>query len=205
VSTLKRISLLLALGACLGTTGCGSDDEGGRQIPADTAAALERQLDNVQDRLNNGSVGACEDILEGPRGPNRDAVQQLVEGLPEDVDPDVRDALQQSFDNLWELVQGECDERAPDEPPETESTPLPTPTETETETEPTETTPPPTDTTTNPEDAPLPNDGDGNGNGNGNGGGNGGGGDSGGAVPDTGDISGGVGPSKLKDKGKVTP
>jgi hypothetical protein len=203
VSTFKRIFLPLALVASLATAGCGSDDEGGRPIPADTAAALESQLDKVQDRLDNGSVGACEDILEGPRGPNRDGVQQLIDGLPEDVDPDVRDALQQSFDNLWELVQSECDERAADEPPETESTPLPTPTETETETEtqPTETTPPPTDTTTNPEDAPLPDDGDGNGNGNGNG--NGGG--SGGAVPDTGDLSGGVGPSKLKDKAKVEP
>jgi hypothetical protein len=190
VTTLKRISLLLALGACLAIAGCGSDDEGGKPIPADTAAALESQLDGVQARLDNGTPGACKDILEGTRGPNRDAVQQLLDGLPGDVDPDVRDALEQSFENLWSLVESKCEDLQADEPTQTQTQtqPEPEPDTTETQTETIETTPPETDTETNPEEAPLPPDGDG---------------ESDGAIPGTGN-GGGVGPGVLKENGKGT-
>ena len=181
MTTLKRISLLFALGACLAAAGCGSDDEGGKKISAATAAALAAQLDKVQERLDNGSEGACKDILEGPRGPNKAAVQQLIDGLPNDVDPDVRDALQESFDNLWSLVESECQDLTPDEPTQTETqTQTEETTPTETESVPTETTPPPTETTP-PATETTPPDGngnsggaippEGNGNGNGNGGG----------------------------------
>ena len=197
MTTLKRISLLLALGACLAAAGCGSDDEGGKKISAATAAALAAQLDKVQERLDNGSEGACKDILEGPRGPNKAAVQQLIDGLPNDVDPDVREATQESFDNLWSLVESKCQELQADEPAQTTPTDTQTDTTpTETETQPTETTPPPTDTEpTTPDQQPLPPEGDGdnggtippdeNENGNGNGNGNGG---------------GGVGPGAAKEK-----
>ena len=190
MTTLKRISLLLALGACLATAGCGSDDEEGKPLPADTAAALESQLDGVQARLDNGTEGACKDILEGTRGPNRDAVQQLLEGLPNDVDPDVRDALKESFDNLWSLVGSKCEELKPEEPAQTETT-EPETTTTETDTETTETTPPDTDTEpTTPEEETIPPDGDG---------------ENGGAIPET-DSGGGVGPgsSKLKKNDRAT-
>ena len=182
MTTLKRISLLFALGACLAAAGCGSDDEGGKKISAATAAALAAQLDKVQERLDNGSEGACKDILEGPRGPNKAAVQQLIDGLPNDVDPDVRDALQESFDNLWSLVESKCEDLKPDEPAQTETQTQTQTEETPTETEsvPTETTPPPTETTP-PATETTPPDGngnsggaippEGNGNGNGNGGG----------------------------------
>jgi hypothetical protein len=189
VTTLKRISLLLALGACLAAAGCGSDDEGGKPIPADTAAALESQLDGVQARLDNGSEGACKDILEGSRGPNRDAVQQLLDGLPDDVDPDVRDALEESFDNLWSLVESRCADLQADEPTQTQTQPEPETDTTEVPTETTETTPPAeTETETNPEEAPLPPEGDG---------------ENGGTVPEDG-SGGGAGPGaiKLKNQGK---
>ena len=184
MTTLKRISLLFALGACLAAAGCGSDDEGGTRIPADTAAALATQLDGVQARLDNATPGACKDILEGPRGPNRAAVQQLIDGLPDDVDPDVRAALQESFDNLWSLVESKCEDLEPDEPAQTETTEQET-TPTETETEPTETIPPPTETEpTTPEEAPLPPDGNG---------------ENGGEIPPDGN-GGGVGPGATKEK-----
>ena len=180
MTTLKRISLLLALCACLAAAGCGSDDEGGTRIPAATAAALQQQLYGVQARFDNGTPGACKDILEGTRGPNRAAVQQLIDGLPNDVDPDVRDALQESFDNLWSLVESKCQDLEPDEPAQTETNTEPETTTTETESVPTETTPPPTETTP-PATETTPPDGngnsggaippEGNGNGNGNGGG----------------------------------
>jgi hypothetical protein len=187
VTTLKRISLLLALGACLAAAGCGSDDEG-TPIPADTAAALDRQLDGVQARLDNGSAGACRDILEGSRGPNRDAVRQLLDGLPGGVDPDVRDALEQSFENLWSLVERRCEEAAADEANKPEPAPEPETTTPETQTETTETTPPETDTGTTPEEETLPPDGDG---------------ENGGAIPpdENGNGNGGgIGPGAAKEK-----
>jgi hypothetical protein len=163
--------------------GCGGDDKG-KPIPVATATALNGELDNVQARLDNGSAGACKDILEGSRGPNRDRVNQLIDSMPDDVDSDVRSALQDSFDKLWDLVQQECDDRQAkedqtkpkkkeEEEPKQDTTPTDT---TPTDTTPTDTTP--TDTTPTDE-SPLPNDGDGDSGGvpgnNGNGVGNGGG------------------------------
>jgi hypothetical protein len=186
---------LLAL--ALVAAGCGGDDEG-KPIPAATATQLDAQLDGVQARLDNGTAGACKDILEGPRGPNLEQVNQIIESLPDDVDSDVRSALQDSFDNLWDRVQDKCDELAQkqgQQPTETQTTP--TETETQTETTPTETTPTettPTETTP-PQDEQLPGgegNGNGGGNGNGNGNGNGGGtGVGGGISPDGANLGGG--------------
>ncbi len=187
MTTLKRIFLLLVVAACVGAAGCGSDDEGGKQIPAGTAAALQAELNGVQARLDNGTPGACKDILEGPRGPNRDGVQELLDGLPNEVDPDVRESLQESFDNLWNLVESKCEDLTPEEPAQTETTP-PEPTPTETETQPTETTPPATETTpTTPDEVTPPPDGHGNGN-------------DGAIPPDGTGNGGGVGPGAAKQK-----
>jgi hypothetical protein len=181
VTTLKRISLLLALGACLATAACGSDDEEGSPIPADQATALQGRLDETENRLANGSEGACKDILED----TMPEVGKILDSLPNSVDPDERDALEESFDNLWSLVESECEELKPDEPAQT--TPTDTePTETiEIPTE-TETEPPETDTETEPEDQTIPPDGDG---------------DSDGVIPEG--NGGGVGPGASKAKGKV--
>ena len=184
MTTLKRISILLALGACLATAACGSDDEKGSPIPAEQATALLGRLDEAENRLANGSEGACKDILED----TMPEVGKIIDSLPSSVDADVRDALEESFDNLWSLVDSECQELKSDEPAQT------TPTESETTetieipTETTETTPPETETEPAPEDETIPQDGDG---------------DSGGAIPET-DSGGGVGPgsSKAKDKEK---
>jgi hypothetical protein len=186
----KRIFLLALLGAAFAIAGCGGDEEG-EPIPAQTAQALQAELDGVQARIDNGSAGACNDILEGDRGPNLERVQQLIDGLPDDVDPDVRSALEDSFDRLWELVQQDCDDKAQEEEsqrqeePEPEPEPEPTPTETETVPETpteTETAPVPTD----PEETPLPPEGDG---------------DNDGELPGEGN-GGGVGPGAAKAKGK---
>jgi len=186
VTTLKRISILLALGACMAAAGCGSDDEKGDPIPAEQAAALQSRLDETVARLGNGSVGACRDILQD----TMPEVAKILDGLPRSVDVDVRNALEESFDNLWNLVESECEDLKPDEPaqttpdePDTDTTEIPTDT-----TETTETTPPETDTETTPEEETTPPDGDG---------------ESGGTIPETG-SGGGVGPgsSKAKQDGK---
>jgi hypothetical protein len=180
MSHARRIAVLLAVALSLAVAGCGGDEEG-KPIPVASATALNNELDGVQARLDEGSAGACRDILGGPRGPNMARVQELIDALPDDVDSDVRSALEDSFDKLWNLVQQDCDDKAqeeksqqepePEQPTETqtETETQTTPTETETETEPT--------TPTAPEDEQLPPDGDGDngggvpGNGNGNGGG----------------------------------
>ena len=187
MTTLKRILLLTALAAVLGVAGCGGDEEEGAPIPADTATALENELDNVQARLDNGSVGACRDILEGDRGPNLERVRELLDSLPDDVDPEVRSALEDSFDRLWELVEQDCEDKAQEEresKPDPEPEPEPTPTVTEEEPTPTETETAPAPEPTTPEEAPLPPEGDG---------------DNEGDIPGEGN-SGGVGPSSSKQK-----
>ena len=187
-----RVLTFALLALALVAAGCGGDDEG-KPIPAATATQLDSQLDGVQARLDNGTAGACKDILEGPRGPNLEQVNQIIQSLPDDVDSDVRSALQDSFDTLWDRVQDKCDELAQkqeqQQPTETQTTP--TETETQTETTPTETTP---TETTPPQDEQLPGgegNGNGGGNGNGNGNGNGGTGVGGGISPDGADLGGG--------------
>jgi hypothetical protein len=172
----RRILALALAATALGAAGCGGDEEG-KGIPQATATGLQAQLDGVQRRIDQGSAGACKDILEGANGPNKQQVQDLIDSMPRDVDADVKSALQDSFDNLWDLVEQECEDKASEEketnttPTETDTTPTETqtetaPPETETETTPTETTP--------PAEEELPG-GEGNGNGNDNGNGIGGG------------------------------
>jgi hypothetical protein len=136
-------ALLLALVAGLGV-GCGSDEEG-KPIPRELAAQLEAQLNSIQDRFEFPDGAACGDITGGD-DPNTTQVRNLIDSLPDDVDADVRDALEQSFDRLFELVEQDCGEepaQTETEPTETETTPTETvPTETvPTETVPTETIP----------------------------------------------------------------
>ena len=151
MTTFKRTTVFLALAACLLAAGCGSDDEGAG-IPRASAAALDRQLDSIQKRFEFPGGAACADITDGD-DPNTTAVQQTIDGLPGDVDPDVRDALQQGFDHLFQLVEEDCKPSQTETETETVTEPAPPPTETETtETTPpeTETTPPPTETTEPP-------------------------------------------------------
>src|SRR5215213_4881948 len=67
--TVPRLMLLPALLAlALAGAGCGGDDEG-TPIPSATATALNGELDGVQRRLDEGSAGACKDILEARAAP----------------------------------------------------------------------------------------------------------------------------------------
>jgi hypothetical protein len=191
----RRIfGLALVAVALAAFAGCGGDEEG-KGIPAATAGTLNAQLQKVQDRISQGSVGACKDILDAPeeRGPNKQQVQNAIDSLPDDVDSDVKSALQDSFDHLWDLVDEECQNKESEQKQNTtptdtteETTPAETEPETETNTTPTQEETTPTAPTT-PSDEELPG-GEGNGNGNGNGGGGGGG------LPGAGN-GGGVGPS----------
>jgi hypothetical protein len=161
----------LVCGAALLASGCGSDDEG-KGIPKSSVASLEASLDSIQRRYEEGD-GACRDITEGG-DTDVDAVRTKIDALPADVDKDVRDSLQESFNNLFDLVEQKCNQTdtTPTETTPTETTPPETtPTQTTpTETTPTETTPPQTNTT--PSDQGNNENGNGNGNGDGKGKGN---------------------------------
>ena len=137
--TIRAAASLAAVLACVLLPACGDDDEGAG-IPTESAAALQNQLDSIQQRFEAGDA-ACRDIVEGD-DTDRDAVQRRIDALPQDMDPDVRDALSDSFDRLFELVEQECEPKQETTP--TETTPPPTiETQPETETQPTETAPPP--------------------------------------------------------------
>jgi hypothetical protein len=147
----------LAVIACLtiaAAAGCGSDDEG-EPIPQANAAQIQAQLDNVEGQIDNGTVGACTDALS--EGNTLAALESAVAGLPDDVDGDVRAALEDSVQNLRDLVAERCDELEADQtettPPETETEPPPE----------TETTPPDTNTGETVPLPPLDEDEEGNG------------------------------------------
>ncbi len=147
--TLSLCLLALTLAACGG-------DEPGEGLPSATARGLTQELAAVQRRLNQGSVGACEDVLND----SVPTIQRRLDSLPEATDPKLRSALDDSFAKLRTLSEQECDERrqkAEDRKRETETdtTPEPVPTTPAPAPPQTETTPPPTTETT-----PEPDKGD---------------------------------------------
>ena len=122
-------TLILALAAGL-AAGCGGDDESGEPIPAEQAAALQDQLESIENRFQFGG-DACADIT-GNADPNTTAVRSVIDSLPQDVDPDVRDSLEQSFERLFELVQQQCDtEKGQEEPAPVDTGPTAPPPEEE--------------------------------------------------------------------------
>ncbi len=150
-SRLPHLLCALAASAALAVAGCGGDDEPrGEKLPADISQTLLKQLESVGDRVAAGVSGACDDIYsEDPDTGNIVPIDDALNSIPSDVDPEIRSALEQSIQRLNQLVDQECDQIRADEQgltdTETETTPTETVT-TETETVPTETT----ETTTTP-------------------------------------------------------
>jgi hypothetical protein len=185
-----RILTFVLVAFVLVAAGCGGDEEG-EPLPAAQVQLLDGRLDETERRLDDGSAGACRDILND----TRPEVQKIIDSLPSDVDSDVRSALEESFNNLWDVVQQDCDDKAANEESQQQEEQPAEPEPTPTETTPPETAPPettPTETTP-PSEEELPPEGDGDNNGgvpgNGNGNGNGSGG---GAVsPGGADLGGG--------------
>jgi hypothetical protein len=157
----RYLTALLLVAAAALAAGCGSDNEPKPSIPAASTTELLRQLGSIENRFKFGD-GACNDISE-----NQQIVNDQIAGLPSSVDSDVRNALQDSFDHLFDLTSSQCDDKKgqeTDTTTETTQTQTQT-TETQTETSTTETAP--TDTTptdTSPTDTtptPPPDDGGG--------------------------------------------
>jgi hypothetical protein len=166
-----RTHLAVVLVTCVGVAGCGSSEEQqGEKLPAASVSELSKRLEEVERRyrvgVEDGKQGACDDI-ENDSFP---AIERLLADLPQDVDPDLRDAVERSFTRLRELIRGECADVKPPET-ETETTPEPEPVPIPQETAPPE--PPPEEQVPTVEEKPKKDKGGGQGNDNGSGQGNG--------------------------------
>ena len=157
----RYLTALLLVAAAALAAGCGSDNEPKPSIPASATAEFQERLASIEARFNVGG-GACNDIPKDQQLVNDD-----IAALPSSVESDVCNALQDSFDHLFDLASSQCDDKKgqeTDTTTETTQTQTQT-TETQTETSTTETAP--TDTTptdTSPTDTtqtPPPDDGGG--------------------------------------------
>lgn len=146
---LQQLLCLLAAVAALAVAGCGGDDEPrGEKLPTDISQKLLKQLDSIRDRVAVGLSGACDDIYSEDGG-NIGPIDDELNSIPPDVDPEIRSALEQSIERLTQLVDQECEEIRNAEQGKQDTTTDETPTETvttDTEAVPTETT----ETTTTP-------------------------------------------------------
>jgi len=136
----RHLAALAVGGALLMSAGCGSSEEKkGEPLPQDDVAAIATRLDEVQRRYDaatdKGLPGACEDIEDD----SYRAIDARVQGLPAAVDPDVRQALEESLARLQDLTRDGCSkvkqtrtepETSPEEtvPPPVPQEPLPEPT-----------------------------------------------------------------------------
>jgi len=142
--TPRIITTLLLVIAALAAAGCGADEETKPSIPAESAQELQSRLDEVQRRFDAGG-GACGDIVND----TQPSVESIIGSLPSSVDADVRGAVADSFDRLFELTADQCDDQ------EESTTPTETETTDTTETETTDTTETETTDTTETETAPT--------------------------------------------------
>lgn len=173
-----KLAAVAASTALLWAAGCGGSDEEEPEpgIPRDAAERLSRELDLVQERIDvtreQSEPGSCRDV-ELKSYPD---IQEIVEGLPDDTDPDVRRALERSIDRLKELTDSECrelteeieqrqEETTPEPTPPPAPAPTPTPEPPRTETQPEEEPPP--DEKKPDKDGDQQDDGDGDGGGQG--------------------------------------
>jgi hypothetical protein len=139
---------LIAVFAAL-AAGCGGDSESEGDIPADEAATLLGQLEQVEANIDVGSCFVAAD--------EADVLIAEIEDLPDDVDADLRRALENGAEQLRVLAEDpdQCERPTTTEETTTEETTTEEPeteretTTRETETEPT-TTPTPTQTTPTP-------------------------------------------------------
>jgi hypothetical protein len=128
------LAVLSTLALALAVAGCGKDSQKGDPIPASLAARLDQRLQVIQSQLDQGG-GACADITDK----TKPVVESDLRQIPSSVDPDVRDALKTSFDNLFSLASSQCQDTSTNTTPtETNTTPTDTQT-TPTETQQTET------------------------------------------------------------------
>jgi outer membrane biosynthesis protein TonB len=124
---LRLIGPIALAAACAVLISCGGDQEA-KGLPPATAEELLNQLDEVEALAQEGSCVSAGDTAE--------QMQQTLEELPEDVDQELRQVLEdgiarvQSLTEEFETCTGE---EAPTETVETETQPTETEEETQTQ------------------------------------------------------------------------
>lgn len=144
----KAIFAIVALAASLAIAGCGGDNESEGDLPAEDAATLLGQLEEVQANLDVGSCFVAAD--------EADLLIADIQELPSDVDGDLRQALENGAEQLRVLLEDPDQCERPTTTSETtteETTTEETQTEETTATE--ETTTEPTTTTTPTQTTPT--------------------------------------------------
>jgi hypothetical protein len=122
----SSLAVALSLGALALTGGCGADEEG-EPIPQDSAARLNERLGEIEGRFDAGG-GACADLEDSRRD-----VQNELDELPNGVDQDTRDALEESFERLFAIAIEDCDEEKGQTTQEAPPPPAPIPQPTQTQ------------------------------------------------------------------------
>jgi hypothetical protein len=93
-----RIALLAGI-LTLGIAGCGGDDG---TIPKDNSEDLLGKLTQLQDQIDRGECTVAEGTAS--------QINEAVQNLPNDVDPEVQDALNKGAENLANLTPEQCTE-----------------------------------------------------------------------------------------------
>jgi hypothetical protein len=153
MSRSKAIFAVLALAAMLAVAGCGGDDETQGDLPADDAATLLGQLEEVQANVDVGSCFVAAD--------EADNLIADIQELPSDVDGDLREALERGSEQLRDLVEDpeQCERPTTVETTTEETTTEETEPEEDTATRETETEPTTTTTPTEPTTPTTPGSG----------------------------------------------
>jgi hypothetical protein len=189
MTPIRPTALAVLAALALGIAGCGDDE--GAQIPRDQAAELIANLQETMRRAPDDRF-VCGDLAQE----NLPQFDQQLAALPEDLDEDVRQTLEDGVGHLRGLIEDRCADQQREREQTQPEEPAPAPEETQPEeTQPEETQP----EETQPEETQPEEDG---------GGQDGGGGGSpprpgpgGSPSPDTGG-GGGVGPG---DEERETP
>ena len=116
---LRHSVAVLAACAALAGVGCGSDDSEGTGSPQRRSRSSTSDWTRSPRRFDDGTddtpnPGACNDIQTD----SFKAIRDTINSLPDDVDPDIEDALNESFRRLQDLTQEGC---ANVEEPETDT------------------------------------------------------------------------------------
>ena len=150
----KAIFAIVALAASLAIAGCGGDNESEGDLPAEDAATLLGQLEEVQANIDVGSCFVAAD--------EADLLIADIQELPSDVDGDLRQALENGAEQLRVLLEDPDQCERPTTTTETtteETTTEETTTEEDTTTRETETEPTTPTTPTQPTTPTTPGSG----------------------------------------------
>lgn len=148
------LALVLGLLAALAVA-CGDDGDDRRLLGPASAAAMQKELDLIAERVE---AGECLELDFAFTRLNREIAQ-----VPGTVDRDLRRRLREGARNLEEIAPDECRDNRPETTKTTETEPetvpetVPETTTVPPETQtPTQTTPPPTQTTPPQTQPPVP-------------------------------------------------